>query len=63
MKMTKDEWKRMMDRYLVSSSRLNELVQLGTIDVYDYHLIFESLDDCYELIQAKRQDTELQEEL
>lgn len=61
MKMTKDEWKRMIDRYQVSSSRLNELVQLGTIDVYDYHLIFESLDDCYELLESKRQDAEWQE--
>lgn len=61
MKMTKEEWKRMIDRYQVSSSRLNELVQLGTIDVYDYHLIFESLDDCYELLEAKRQDVEWQE--
>lgn len=54
----KDEWKRMMDRYQVASSRVNELMTIGEIDVYDYHLVFESLDDCYELLQAVRQNAE-----
>lgn len=58
MEIKKDEWKRMMDRYQVASSRVNELMTIGEIDVYDYHLVFESLDDCYELLQAVRQNAE-----
>lgn len=63
MEITRDEWKRMKDRYQVASSRINELMTLKEIDVYDYHLVFEALDDCYELLQAVKQTAEWQEEL